>query len=141
MGPFFEKTALIVNCEHSASMQYYFIGSELLGSNAIAARRWYMQGSDELKDIVTKVFHDYGVATYSRPSIGSGGELGPLKGMAPGFHVLNDNFYHTTLDIPEYVPEAGLESVVRAYAKIIDEVNKVDLAKLRTNLVTTMGSN
>ena len=60
----------------------------------------------------------------------------PQRG-APGFHVLSDIFYHTTLDIPEYVPEAGLESAVRAYAKIIDETNKLDLSRLRSNLGTT----
>jgi hypothetical protein len=137
MVPFFDKTALVVNAEHTASMQHEFIGPNLVGSTAIAPRRWYMQGSDELKALITKTFHDYGIAVYSRPAIGSGGELGALRGLAPGFHVLSDIFYHTTLDIPEYVPEAGLESVARAYAKIIDETNKLDLSKLRSNLGTT----
>jgi hypothetical protein len=137
MVPFFDKTALIVNAEHTASMQHEFIGPNLVGSTAIAPRRWYMQGSDELKALITKTFHDYGITVYSRPAIGSGGELSPLRGLAPGFHVLSDIFYHTTLDIPEYVPEAGLESAVRAYAKIIDEVNRMDLARLRSNLGAT----
>ena len=93
-----------------------------------------MQGSDELKDIITKAFRTYGVMTFSRPATGSGGELGPLRGKAPGFHVLRDVFYHTELDIPELVPEAGLESMLRAYVKIMDEVNKLDLSKLRVNM-------
>jgi hypothetical protein len=134
MGAFFEKTALIVNCEHTASMQYVFIGPNLVGSNVIAPRRWYMQGSDDFKALVTKTFRDYGIGVESRPAVGSGGELGALRGLAPGFHVLKDDLYHTDLDVPEYVPVAGLESVVRAYAKILDEVNKMELSQLRVNM-------
>lgn len=33
-------------------------------------------------------------------------------------------------DVPELVPSAGLEAVARAYAKIIDEVNQLDIAQL-----------
>jgi len=35
------------------------------------------------------------------------------------------------MDIPELVPEAGLENSVRSYAKIIDEVNKMAIKDLR----------
>jgi len=136
MGPFFEKTALIVNCEHTAGMVLVDVGSDLVGSNVVAPARFFMQGSDELKSLVTKTFVDYGVGHYSRPAAGSGGELGELRGLAPGFHVLNDEAYHTDLDIPQYVPEAGLESAVRAYAKIIDQVNKMPLESLRKNIGT-----
>ena len=34
-------------------------------------------------------------------------------------------------DVPELVPSAGLEAVARAYAKIIDEVNELDLEQLQ----------
>ena len=37
---------------------------------------------------------------------------------------------HTDGDVPELVPSAGLEAVARAYAKIIDEVNQLDIAQL-----------
>ena len=132
----FSKTALIINCEHTASMVFQQVGSSLSGSNVIAPRRFFVQGSDDLKALVTKTFVDYGVGHYSRPAAGSGGELGELRGLAPGFHVLNDEGYHTDLDIPSLVPEAGVESVVRAYAKILDEVNKMPLASLRINMGT-----
>jgi hypothetical protein len=39
---------------------------------------------------------------------------------------------HTDADIPEYVPAVGLEAVGRAYAKIIDEANKLDIKALGT---------
>src|SRR5207253_3023593 len=131
MDSFFAKTALIANCEHTAMMQAYYIGPNLVGSNVVAAHRWYMQGSDDLKKIVTAAFREFGVGTDSRPAAGSGGELGSLKDKAPGSHVLADIWYHTDMDKPATVPEAGVESTVRAYAKVIDEANKLDLKALR----------
>ena len=132
----FSKTALIVNCEHTAGLVLDPVGSSLVGTNVIAPRRFFMQGSDDLKALVTKTFVDYGVGVDSPPSPVAGGELSTLVGLAPGFHILDDIGYHTDMDIPQYVPEAGLESVVRAYAKIIDEVNKMPLDSLRKNMGT-----
>ena len=128
-----EKTALIVNSEHVATSSTYFIGPNLVGSTAVAARRWYMQGSNELKAIIGNALKMFGVMTYALPASHSGGELTPLRGIAPGFHVLADIYYHTDLDIAELVPEAGIEATVRAYAKIIDDVNQADLSELRGN--------
>ena len=130
----FSKTAVILNCEHLASFMFDFVGSSLVGTNVIAPRRWYMQGSDELKALVTKTFVDYGVGVDTPPSPNSGGELGQLKGLAPGFHILDDIGYHTDMDIPQYVPVAGLESVIRAYAKIVDGINTMPLSALRKNM-------
>ena len=33
---------------------------------------------------------------------------------------------HTEQDTPEWIPAVGLEQVARAYAKIIDELNRLD---------------
>jgi hypothetical protein len=44
---------------------------------------------------------------------------------------------HTDADIPEFVPAVGLEAVGRAYAKIIDEVNKLDRKALLPVSATT----
>ena len=130
MDAYFDKTALIVNCEHIATSTTYSIGPNLVGSNAVAARRWYVQGSAELESVVGNAFRTFGVMTYSRPAAQSGGELAVLRGKAPGFHALADILYHTELDIPELVPEAGIEATVRAYARIIDDVNRMELERL-----------
>ena len=50
---------------------------------------------------------------------------------APSFHSIDHAFYHTDLDTAAIVPEAGIEAAVRAFAKIIDEVNNVDLNGLK----------
>jgi len=131
MQAMFAKTALIVNCEHTSQVQTYLVGNSLVGSNAVSARRWFVGGSDRLKAIVADSFKTFGIAIYSRPETRPGGELGVVYTDAPSFHIIDHAIYHTDLDRAELVPEPGLEAAVRAFAKIIDEVNKVDMAGLR----------
>jgi len=131
MQAMFAKTALIVNCEHTSQAQTYLIGNSLVASNTVSARRWFVGGSDRLKAIVANSFKTFGVSIYSRPEARPGGELGVVFTDAPSFHIIDHAFYHTDLDTAAIVPEAGLEAAVRAFAKIIDEVNHVDLDGLR----------
>ena len=58
---------------------------------------------------------------------------------APSFHIIDHAIYHTDLDTPALVPEAGLEAAVRAFAKIIDEVNTLDLTALRAPRASNQG--
>jgi Peptidase family M28 len=131
MQAMFAKTALIVNCEHTSQVQTYLIGNSLVASNTVSARRWFVGGSDRLKAIVANSFKTFGVSIYSRPETRPGGELGVVYTDAPSFHIIDHAFYHTDLDTAAIVPEAGLEAAVRAFAKIIDDVNTVDLEGLR----------
>ena len=41
------------------------------------------------------------------------------------------HYFHTDLETPETVPWTGLEATTRAYARIIDEVNKLKLSDLQ----------
>jgi hypothetical protein len=52
---------------------------------------------------------------------------------APSVHIIDHAIYHTDLDTPALVPEPGLEAAVRSFAKIIDEVNKLDLGQLKAS--------
>jgi hypothetical protein len=131
MRAMFAKTALIVNCEHTSQVQTYLIGNSLVASNTVSARRWFVGGSDQLKAIVANSFKTFGVSIYSRPEVRPGGELGVVYTDAPSVHIIDHAFYHTDLDTADIVPEAGLEAAVRAFAKIIDDVNTVDLERLR----------
>src|SRR5438093_8881832 len=133
MQAMFAKTALIVNCEHTSQVQTYLIGNSLVASNTVSARRWFVGGSDRLKAIVAKSFKTFGIAIYSRPEVRPGGELGVVYTDAPSFHIIDHAIYHTDLDRAQLVPEPGLEAAVRAFAKIIDDVNAVDLSGLRTS--------
>jgi hypothetical protein len=139
MQAMFAKTALIVNCEHTSQVQTYLVGNSLVASNTVSARRWFVGGSDELKAIVARSFKTFGVAIYSRPEARPGGELGVVFTDAPSFHIIDHAIYHTDLDTPALVPEAGLEAAVRAFAKIIDEVNTLDLTALRAPRPSSQG--
>jgi hypothetical protein len=133
MQAMFAKTALIVNCEHTSQVQTYLIGNSLVGSNTVSARRWFVGASDRLKAIVANSFKTFGIAVYSRPETRPGGELGIVFTDAPSFHIIDHAIYHTDMDTPALVPEPGLEAAVRSFAKIVDEVNQLDLSQLKTS--------
>jgi peptidase M28-like protein len=121
------KTALVLNCEHFSQTQAYQVSQDEMFSTGISARRWFVSGTDRLRQTVLKTFKDFGVAIYWQPEQNAGGELGEMDEDAPGVHIMDDTFYHTDLDVADLVPIPGLESGVRAYAKIVDEVNKMAL--------------
>jgi hypothetical protein len=125
------RTALLLNCEHTSQTQTYLMGRNLVASNTVSARRWYVGGSDQLKAIASGAFREFGVALYSEPERRPGGELSKVYQDAPGLHIIDHAIYHTDLDTPERVPTAGLEAAARAFAKIIDEANELTLADLR----------
>lgn len=137
MKPMWSKTALLVNCEHTAQVATFLVGDTLYGSNQVSARRWFVGGSDRLKTIVMKDFMDYGMALFSRPEPRPGGELGQVFTDAPSFHIIDQIVYHTDMDTMNAVPAAGLEQSAHVFAKIIDDVNKVDLTALLGAPVTT----
>jgi hypothetical protein len=136
MKEMLQRTALLVNCEHTAQVATFIFGGSLVASNTVSARRWFVGGSDQLKAIVAKTFKEYGIALYSRPEARPGGELGPMFTEAPSFHIIDQTVYHTDLDTLAAVPAYGLEQSARAFAKIIDEVNKMALTELRLNIPT-----
>jgi len=41
------------------------------------------------------------------------------------------HYFHTDLETPQTVPWTGLEASTRAYAKIVDEVNKLPLSTFK----------
>src|SRR6266566_3466645 len=137
MKQMWAKTALLVNCEHTAQVATFLIGDTLYGSNQVGARRWYVGGSDQLKQIVMKDFLAYGMALFSRPEARPGGELGQFYQDAPSFHIIDQVVYHTDMDNLNVVPAAGLEQSAHVFARIIDDVNKVDLSALLGAPVTT----
>jgi hypothetical protein len=127
---FFAKTALIINAEHVTTTQTYLFATQLRKSNTATAHRFFVGKSRALARILVDDFKLFGVALYELPStkFGVAGDLVKLVDDAPGIEVIESNaFYHSDEDKPAIVPAAGLESITRAYAKIIDDINKLDL--------------
>jgi hypothetical protein len=130
MKDFWAKTALIINAEHVATTQVYRFDRLLVRSNAATAHRFYVGGSTKLHDILFNDFSLFGVGLYEAPQIRPSGDLIRLVDVAPGIEVIESNeFYHSDMD-DNAVPAVGLEGIARAYAKIIDDVNQLELGQL-----------
>jgi hypothetical protein len=126
---FLRKTALIINAEHVTTTQTYLYGNVLRKSNTITAHRFFVGRSQRLAQLLVDDFRLFGVGLYELPStrFAVAGDLSKLTEDAPGIEVIESNaFYHSDQDTPEIIPAAGLESITRAYAKLIDDVNAVD---------------
>ena len=124
---FLAKTALMLNCEHVSVTQTYFWGNTLRESNAMDARRWWVYGSDKLADAALNAYQTFGVAVYHEMEPNASGDMGQASVDAPSVQMIESPlFYHTDHDTPDVVPSAGLEAVARAYAKLIDQVNRLD---------------
>ncbi len=136
----FAKTALVINAEHPSTVQTsvrprYLRRDEIIWANTYTAQQWYAGGPSrpELNAIAVAAFREFGVSFYLDPNARPpAGDLGRLYRFVPG--VATSDFYHyfhTDLETPETVPWTGLEASTRAYVRIIDEVNKLDLSVLQ----------
>jgi hypothetical protein len=127
---FFEKTALIINAEHVTTTQTYLYGNVLRKSNTVTAHRFFVGRSRRLAELLVDAFGLFGVGLYELPStrFAVAGDLSKLTEDAPGIEVIESNaFYHSDHDTPDIIPAPGLESITRAYAKLIDDVNTLAL--------------
>jgi len=126
-GDLLAKTALMINCEHVANSQTLNWQTSLLRSTTVSPRRWAINGSPQLVDLTLRAYKTFGVGVVAARDPRATGEMGAIDLLAPSVQIIHSpESKHTDVDIPEYVPSSGLESVGRAYAKVIDEVNKLD---------------
>ena len=87
-----------------------------------------------MTEMVANIFREFGVTTWAEPSTRPpGGDVGRFYWFLPGVVAQSNDFlyFHTDGNTPETVPWTGLEATTRAYAKIIDQVNKIDLKDLQ----------
>jgi len=126
------KTALLINCEHTAANQLSSYNGAIRKANVESPLMWYVGGSPKLEQIVAKAYETLGVKLYERGERNAAGEIGRIQNLAPSVQLIDTGPYwhsdHETLDI---VPESGLTAVTRAYAQIITDVNALDLKDLR----------
>jgi hypothetical protein len=138
MQPVLANTAVILNAEHVTAMEPVWDrpwGSgarpELIATNQLGSSWWGVNGSPRLVNIVKAAFAMFGVPTQVMPG-GSAGELRAVQFDAPSFYLHNKGvYYHASNDTPDVVPATGLRTAVQAFAKIFDDVNRLDLQDLR----------
>ena len=133
----FAKTALAINIEHPSTVQTqsrprYYNANEIVWGNTYMPQQWYAGGPSrpELQAIATNAFRQFGATMDLYPS-----PTPPASDMSSFFRFLPGidtsefhHYFHTDLETPQTVPWTGLEASTRAYAKIIDEVNKLPLS-------------
>jgi hypothetical protein len=138
----FPKTALMINAEHPSTIQtavrpryYQTNDNAIVWSNTYMPQQWYAGGPSrrKLETIAVNAFREFGASVYLDPNPRPpAGDLGAFFRGVPG--VATSEFYHyfhTDPETPDAVPWTGLEATTRAYAKIIDEVNKLALSDLQ----------
>jgi len=126
---FLAKTALMINCEHVSAVQTYYWNSALRSSDNVDARRWYIYGSSKLASIALNDWKTFGVTIYNTMETYASGDGGNVDTDRPYIQTIESPaWYHTNM--PEIAPASGMEAVARSYAKIIDDVNKVDINDL-----------
>jgi hypothetical protein len=127
----FAKTALIINCEHTSAEQLVYRGGTIRRTDTTVPLRWYVGGNPKLERIAVNAYHAFGVATYAEPEPSAGGEMGPYYQLAPSLQLIEGNLYwHSDRETAEVVPPTGLAASTRAYAKIIADINGLDLKDL-----------
>jgi hypothetical protein len=78
-------------------------------------------------------FREFGASMYLDPNPRPpAGDLGAFFRGVPGLATSEFyHYFHTDQETPDTVPWTGLEATTRAYAKIIDDVNKLALSDLQ----------
>lgn len=127
-----DKTALVINAEHTALTAQHQFAGRLRASNTMNALHWSFNGSRRLIDIAIDAFADFGVPTYVGTDGVAMAEILRISRLVPSFGVIDvDTYYHSDHETDETVPWTGLAATTRAMAKIIDGVNEVEIDDLQ----------
>jgi hypothetical protein len=128
----FAKTALLINCEHTAVNELVIGNQTITKSNWGATLDWYIGGSRKLEDIVVKAYSAFGVATDEIPARTPAGEIGRIYQLAPSIQLIGTGLYwHSERENADIIPAPALANVTRAYAKIIADIDTVSLQDLQ----------
>jgi len=128
------KTAYLINLEHTGHARVERSGNSLYTVNVQGTFGWGATGSPAAIGIATRAYDLFLVPR--RPGVNSGGPgaesnlIAPFVAASTGV-IHAAPFYHTDAEAADTVPASGIEAVTRAYAKIIDDVNRLSIAELR----------
>ena len=135
------KTALFINGEHTAAVATFFRGPAIRRANMTTGFWWSAEGSRRLQEIVMNAYRTFGVATFAEPEssptapLGVNGDFGDI----PTASLVEAGvFYHTEGETDETIPPYGLEASTRAFAKMIDEVSKLEISALKKAATNTI---
>jgi len=125
------NTVFAINLEHVAITRAKYWGPRLRMMNAVSPMRWWLYASPQALEIVTDAFERFNVGVTGDMDPGASGEMGRMARLVPSMQVITSpEIKHTEQDTPEWVPAAGLEQIARAYARIIDQLNRLERTEL-----------
>jgi len=131
----FAKTALLLNAEHTGAIETG-VGSTRI-ANAPAPSTWFASG-DRLSQLLVQALDAFGVPTYPQSSGTPAGEIGRYFQFAPSVQVMSSGYvWHSDRETSETISATLLGGVTRAYAKVMADVDKIDLQTLRTAVRAT----
>lgn len=126
---FFEKTALLLNCEHTGGLDTGAGNIRL--SNAAAAFRWYGTGP-RLADIIARAMDAFGVPSFPQSEPSPPGEIGRYYRYAPSVEIINSGYvWHSDQETADTISANGLAAVTRTYAKVMADTDSIDLKQMR----------
>ena len=124
------RAALLINAEHTAHALVDHWGAALHATNSLGPFDWSVNGSAELLEIANRSFDEFGVPRWAQMR-GLGGEISRIDSLVPSVNLMHAGvLLHSNAETVEAIPAAGLAATTRAYAKIIDEANRLGLAAL-----------
>src|SRR5579871_2853134 len=125
----FEKTALLLNCEHTGGIETGPGNIRL--ANAVAAFNWYATGP-ALADITVRAMDAFGVPSFPQSAPSPPGEIGRYYRLAPSVQIINGGYvWHSDQETAETISASGLAAVTRAYARVIADTDRIDLKEMR----------
>jgi Peptidase family M28 len=128
----FAKTALLINCEHTAASLLVSSNGVVRKANSTSPLSWYVGGSKKLDDIALAAYTAFGVPIYDERSRTAAGEIGRIQTLAPSLQLIDTGLYwHSDRETPEIIPADGLAATTRAFAKIVADVDKLPIGELQ----------
>ena len=126
------NAVLVINSEHTAVTHISQFGaSGSFRTQATSPRRWWINGSDKFAALVFDAYQKFGIAIWEWEMYDGGG-IGAFAREVTSIQLLDSPVFHSAAgDRDDVVPPAGLESVARAYAKIIDQTGNMTRAQLQ----------
>ncbi len=124
------RTALLINAEHTAHALVDHWGSALQPTNSLGPFQWSVNGSSELLRIASRSFDEFGIPRWAQMR-GLGGEVSRIANLVPSINLMHAGvLLHSNAETAEAIPAAGLAATARAYAKIIDDANRLEFSAL-----------
>ncbi len=129
-GQLLQRAVLLINAEHTAHALVDRWGSELCTTNSIGPFSWRINGSAELQRLTLQAFDDFGIPRWAGTG-GPTGEIRPISNAVPSIVLMHAGvLLHSNIETADAIPATSLAATTRAYARIIDEVNKLEASRL-----------